>query len=65
MTSKTIPDLLDMSDDEYDRHFQRIRQMLVNSGDYEGWDDSDYAERVLDTDAGLILSVPYLNPEFF
>ena len=49
-----------MTDKEYDLHFQRIRQMLVDSGEYEG--ESDW---MLDTDTAFILSVPDLNPEFF
>ena len=53
----------------YDRHFTRIRKVLADSGDYEGWKefkkDPDYRERVLDTDTRLIMDMPHLNPEYF
>ena len=49
-----------MTDKQYDKHFKRIRQMLVDSGEYEG--ESDW---MINTDTALILSVPHLNPEFF
>jgi len=48
-----------MTDEEYDRHFKRVRQMLVNSGEYAD------SENLLDTDTALILNMPHLNPEFF
>lgn len=53
----------------YDKHFPRIRKVLVDSGEYDGWKefekDPDYRERVLDTDTHLIMDMPHLNPEFF
>jgi len=58
-----------VTDKEYDRHFKRIRKILSDSGDYDGWKEHEgdelAREKVLDTDTGLILSVPHLNPEFF
>ena len=57
-----------MTDEEYDRHFNRVRQMLVDSGDYACFynnEDYDDPEGVIDTDAELILKMPHLNPEYF
>ena len=57
-----------MTNEEYDRHFKRVRQMLVDSGDYEKFnhmEEYENAERVLDTDAALILNMPHRNPEYF
>ena len=55
-----------MTDAQYDKHFKRIRQMLVDSGDYNFPDTfENESEGMLDTDTALILSVPHLNPEFF
>ena len=57
-----------MTDEEYDRHFKRIRKMLVESGDYdEFFDNEDFhnPESVIDTDTALIMKVPHLYPEFF
>ena len=48
-----------MTDKEYDRHFKRVRKMLLDSGDYKNSED------ILDTDTSLILQMPHLNPEFF
>ena len=48
-----------MTDQEYDRHFKRVRKMLSDSGEYKN------AEDILDTDTSLILQMPHLNPEFF
>ena len=57
-----------MTDKEYDRHFKRVRQMLIDSGDYEKFNHMEGYENaigVVDIDAGLILNMPHLNPEFF
>ena len=57
-----------MTDEEYDRHFKRVRQMLVDSGDYEEFNHMEEGEDVIgviDIDAGLILNMPHLNPEYF
>ena len=48
-----------MTDEEYNLHFKRVRQMLVDSGEYAD------SEHLLDTDTSLILNMPHLNPEFF
>tara|TARA_B100001778_G_scaffold327668_1_gene326081 strand:- start:591 stop:839 length:249 start_codon:yes stop_codon:yes gene_type:complete len=54
-----------MTDEEYDRHFKRIRKMLVESGEYDDFQDYENPEGVLDTDTALIMKAPHLNPEFF
>lgn len=54
-----------MTDEEYDRHFKRIRKMLVESGEYDDFKDYENPEGVLDTDTALIMKAPHLNPEYF
>ena len=49
-----------MTDKQYDKHYNRIRQMLIDSGEYDG-----ESEWMLNTDTALILDVPHLNPEYF
>ena len=50
----------DFTDKQYDKHFKRIRNILLDSGDY-----NDESVWMLNTDTSLILQVPHLNPEFF
>ena len=58
-----------MSEKNYEKHYQRIYKMLVDSGDYDDWRDfekyPEHRDDVLDTDTRIILDVPRLNPEFF
>jgi len=49
-----------MTDKEYDMHWDRVRNMLVISGEYD-----NESEWMLDTDTRLILSAPEQNPEYF
>ena len=49
-----------MTDKEYDQHYDRIKQTLIDRGDHV-----NESEWMLDTDTRLILQVPHLNPEFF
>jgi hypothetical protein len=48
------------TDKQYEMHYNRIREMLVISGEYV-----DESEWMLDTDTRLILSEPEQNPEYF
>ena len=50
----------DFNDKQYDQHFNRVRDILLKSGDYD-----DESKWMLNTDTSLILKVPHLNPEFF
>ena len=52
--------LTEFTDKQYNSHYNRIRKILVNSGDYD-----NESEWMLDTDTRLILNVPHANPEFF
>ena len=57
-----------MTDGEYDRHFKRIRKLLVDSGEYEKFNhmkEYENAEGVINTDTALIMQMPHFNPEFF
>ena len=54
-----------MTDEEYDRHFKRIRQILADSGNYERFEEWENPEGVIDTDTALIMQMPHLNPEYF
>ena len=49
-----------MTDKEYDSHFNRVLQMLIDSGEYD-----NESRWMLETDTHLILQVPHLNPEYF
>ncbi len=57
--------MMTMTDKQYDKHFKRIRQMLVDSGDYDGWEEHENAEGAMDADTGLILKSPHYYPEYF
>ena len=54
-----------MTDEEYDRHFKRIRQILVDSKKYARFEEWENPEGVIDTDTLLIMQMPHLNPEYF
>ena len=50
----------EFTDKQYDYHFKRVRNILLESGDYD-----NESVWMLNTDTSLILQVPYLNKEYF